>query len=294
MSGIRILFKQLLLLLTILIVTLPCFTISATERTVKVSAAQSKTVDQRLKATKSANKSQYMSSLLHEERLSSYKDVSEPGIMHELINSQKSMSQENDHPIYRPANLDAQLKSSDFYINSASVWMDIDYDGDGYYSEFTLNFDADTDYNTATVYALLYLRYEGGPWELYYTTNDFNISGWSSYDDYQVRTQLTNGFPPGRYDLLIDLYDVYDNSLVVTLSSWDTYELADLYLEDNSYEDNFASDAAFSIFDASITLLSDNDNDGFYQSFSLLFDADVISGKSMVYAEIWVRDSTGE
>ncbi|MFT5521148.1 MAG: putative membrane protein YgcG, partial [Enterobacterales bacterium] len=97
----------------------------------------------------------------------------------------------------------------------------------------------------------------------------------------------------GSYDILIDLYDAYDDNLAATISSDTNYELAEHYLEDITYENSTGSSTDFSIFSASLSLLSDNDNDGFYQSFSLQFDADVSSGKAYVYAEIWIRDSSG-
>ena len=192
----------------------------------------------------------------------------------------------------RENNPAVNAQNHDFNIASTSVTMNSDLDGDGYYSEFSVNFDADTIYNSATVYAYLYLSFEGGPWELYYSTDYFTITGNSYFDDYTVKTLLSNGFPPGSYDILIDLYDAYDDSIVATISAYDSYELSNHYLEDTSFEGpSVYSD--FSIFNASITLLDDLDNDGFYQSFSLQFDADVTSGSALIYAEIWIKDSTG-
>ncbi len=228
------------------------------------------------------------------ERQSNYKDISDPGLILQKQSSEKQSALPKGHQKIRDSGSSSQVKHSGFYISTVDVSLYGDFDYDGYYSEFTINFDADTDYSSATVYALLYLSYEGGPWELYYETDYFNIYGWSSSDDLSVSTILTSGYPPGRYDVLIDLYDEYDNSLVATISSDDTYALADLYLEDTSYESVSDPNAVFSIYDASITLLNDNDNDGYFHSFSLQFDADVVSGEAQVYAEIWVRDSSGD
>jgi len=228
------------------------------------------------------------------ERHSSYKDISDPGLFMQKQASEKASALTKSQKKIREPGTSSQLKHSGFYISTVDVNLYGDLDYDGYYSEFTVDFDADTDYLSATVYALLYLSYEGGPWELYYETDYFNIYGWSSSDNLSVSTILTNGYPPGRYDVLIDLYDDYDNSLVATISSDDTYALADLYLEDTSYENGSDPYSDFSIFDASISLLSDNDADGYYNSFSLQFDADVASGDAMIYAEIWVRDATGD
>jgi len=259
------------------------------EKKVKVKSSQSRKGDSKQATAAAVNKQ----SIMMIERSSSYKDISDPGLMLEKRTSEKSPKVVKKQTQLRDENLPNQLKSSEFFFSSAYATMDFDADGDGYYSEFTVNFDADTNYNHATVYAQLYLSFEGGPWELYYSTNNFQLDDWSSYDDYSVSTILTSGFPPGSYDILVDLYDEYDNTLVATISAYDTYDLAEYYLEDISYEDSSATSSIFSIFDASIVLLNDNDNDGFYQSFSLQFDADVKSGQALVYGEIWVMDSSG-
>jgi len=282
MSGIGKLAKQSIPVITIFMFVLQFSVIGAAEKSVKASTVQSPGKVQSDNNKSAAQTSSVKKSSIQVDRVAQYKDVSDPGLM--IEKSTKSQ------PQFRAENMNKQLKSSAFSISSAYVTMNVDVDGDGYYSDFTVDFDADTDFNIATVYARLYVSLDGGPWELYYTTDNFDIEGWSSYDDYSVRTLLTSGFPPGSYDILIDLYDTFDDSFVATISADDIYELADHYLEDVSYEDSTVGYSDFSIFDASITLLSDQDNDGYYQSFSLQFDADVDSGEAMVYAEIWVRD----
>jgi len=293
MSGIT----KLMTLTTLMVFSTLSLSAADVEKSAKsrmIQATDKSKVSIGMSEKKKSVRSEGSSSVPTIERRSAYKDVSEPGLImqKQLIEKQSALAK--DHKKIRDSGASAQLKSSGFYFHSVDVSLYGDLDYDGYYSEFTVNFDADTDYSSATVYALLYLSYEGGPWELYYETDYFNIYGSSSSDDLSVSTILTNGYPPGRYDVLIDLYDEYDNSLVATISSDDTYALADLYLEDTSYENGSDPYSDFSIFDASVTLLSDNDNDGYFHSFSLQFDADVVSGDAMVYAEIWVRDGTGD
>ena len=194
----------------------------------------------------------------------------------------------------RPA--ERKLKSNSHEFSFADAYVDLLYDEDydGYYSEFRVTFDADTVFNYADVYAELYLSLNGGDWELYHVTNIFEIRGFSSYDDYSVTTYLTTGYPPGSYDILIDLIDTYDNSYVATISADDLYSLSDQPLEDATYEDSVYYDSDVVIFDAEIQLLDDFDNDGFYRSYSLSFDADVNLGSTSIYAEIWSRDETGD
>ncbi|MCP4414085.1 MAG: hypothetical protein GY808_16110 [Gammaproteobacteria bacterium] len=233
-------------------------------------------------------------SVIKKQRKSRYVDISDPGLFLDKMASQKISGTVDSHKKLRAPDLSAQLKSSSFYFHLIDVDMQSDLDYDGYHSKFSINFDVDTNYNSATVYALFYIRYEGGPWKLYYESDYFDIYGHSSTDNVSVTTLLTNSHPPGNYDILIDLYDEYDNSLVATISPDDTNALANLYLEDRSYEANYGSYMQFSISDASITLLNDNDNDGFYHYFSLQFDADVSYGKALIYAKIWVRSNRGD
>lgn len=174
-----------------------------------------------------------------------------------------------------------------------SVTLDYDQDLDGYYSEFTVNFDADTNYSYADVYAELYLSLNGGPWLRYHVTDVFEIQGWSYYDDYTVSTLLTEGYPPGSYDLLIDLIDTFDNSLVATISGDQLINMSNLPLEDLTYENSSSYSSSVKFFNAEIQLLTDQDNDGYYRSYSLQFDADVDAGSREIFAEIWMRDQTG-
>lgn len=292
MSGISISTKQRYSLFAMLVLLLNFSSLSATEQSVKVTASQGsvskQSTDEKFVKTDSTS----FKSQLQSERSARYKDVSDPLLSLETIAEKTTAPKKVTKT--RDASVTTQLKSSHFYISSADVYMVNDQDGDGYYSEFSVKFDADTSYNSATVYAYLYLSLNGGPWELYYSTEYFNLNGSSYYDDYTVRTLLTNGFPSGSYDILIDLYDEYDDSLVATISSDDTYNLAEHYLEDVSYDKSTNGYSLFSIYDAGISLLRDNDNDGFYQSFSLQFDADVDTGSALIYAEIWIEDSRGE
>jgi hypothetical protein len=105
-------------------------------------------------------------------------------------------------------------------------------DRDGYYSAIKLNFDADTIYSIADVYAVLYLSYELGPWNEYASTNDFTIYGASGDDEYFVETDLITGYLTGEYDILIELFDAYDGTFVASFGPNESSNLAYLPLED--------------------------------------------------------------
>lgn len=126
----------------------------------------------------------------------------------------------------------APVPNTDFWFYAADVELFLDRDNDGYYTGIDLLFDADTYYDVADVYAVIYLSYEYGPWNEYAETEIFTIFGSSGDDEYVVETDLVEGYPTGNYDILIELYDTYDNAFVASFGPEDTSELAILPLED--------------------------------------------------------------
>ncbi len=126
----------------------------------------------------------------------------------------------------------SRTPNTDFWFYTADVELFTDRDRDGYYAGIDLLFDADTYYDVAEVYAVIYLSYEYGPWNEYAETENFTLLGSSDVDEYIVETDLVEGYPTGNYDILIELYDTYDNALVATFGPEDTSELSILPLED--------------------------------------------------------------
>ncbi len=126
----------------------------------------------------------------------------------------------------------AKSVNTDFWIYGVDVELFSDQDRDGYYHGIDLLFDADTVYMEADVYAVIYLSYEGGPWNEYTTTKSFAIFGASNSDEYTVETELVSGYPTGDYDLLIELFDAFDDSFVASMGPGDSSELSFLPLED--------------------------------------------------------------
>ncbi len=128
----------------------------------------------------------------------------------------------------------------EFTIYDAFATLQDDYDGDGYYQTVTVVFDADIysyDGNDlGEVYARLYLSENGGPWFHYYTTNNFLIHGDSEQDAYEVISNFSQGYYPGHYDILIDLYQVGYAGIVATYSSADNQALYALPLESSDYD----------------------------------------------------------
>jgi hypothetical protein len=132
----------------------------------------------------------------------------------------------------KPGAATAQAPNTDFWFYTADVELFNDHDGDGYFHGIDLLFDADTWYTFADVYAVVYLSLDGGPWNEYAVTEDFTLYGASSEDEYIIVTELVSGYPAGSYDVLIELFDAYDNTFLAWFGPEDTSELAFLPLED--------------------------------------------------------------
>lgn len=126
----------------------------------------------------------------------------------------------------------AQKGSSDFWFYETDVILFNDDDLDGYYHGIDLMFDVDTIWDSADVYAVMYLSYEGGPWNEYAATEDFTIYGASGTDEYVIVTELMTGYPTGNYDLLIELFDAWDGTYLTSFGPADTSEQSYLPLED--------------------------------------------------------------
>ena len=130
-----------------------------------------------------------------------------------------------------------------FSIYTGYSQLITDIDADGYYQTFSVSFDADIlspfiD-EQALVYADLYLSKDGGPWILYFSTDDFVITGENTDDEFEVVTQLNSGYVPDNYDVLIDLYEVGYSDVVATYSSNDTNALYGLPLESSDYDPEY-------------------------------------------------------
>jgi hypothetical protein len=137
-----------------------------------------------------------------------------------------------------------------FEIYSADARLIADIDGDGFYHALRLSFDVDVDYAAADVYAKLYLSREGEPWSQYFTTRLFHIDGDSTADAYEVETELLEGYYPGYYSVLIEIYSL-DHAYMVASKVLDYYSLGrDLPLESldlDAYREDSYSELSVSV-----------------------------------------------
>ena len=135
----------------------------------------------------------------------------------------------------------------DFWIYDADVVLFSDDDRDGHFYGIDLLFDADTIYSVADVYAVVYLSYEGGPWNEYAVTDDFTIFGADSDDEYVLITELMSGYPTGDYDILIELFDAYDSSYLAAFGPEDSSALSFLPLEDFNRDTPVVTEVSVSV-----------------------------------------------
>ena len=114
-----------------------------------------------------------------------------------------------------------------------------DFNGNGFYHRFSVTVDVDTIYDTAYVYARLYLSFEGGPWNYYASSNNYHVYGDSDLDAFVIETELADGFPPGYYDVRIELYDADSDRWLFSYGPYDDASLSALPLEDSYYDEQY-------------------------------------------------------
>ena len=170
---------------------------------------------------------------------------SQPSVMSKAANRQQDTGVDNLNAkenkvtaFSRTLNARPQVNTLDqrFWLYDAKVFLNGDIDGDGFYNYFTIEFDADTEYSHAEVYARLYLA-RGEVFKEFHTTSNFNIYSDRDDDVFVVESELLSGFRPADYEVLIELYDAHTNQLVATLDGLTDADLYLLPLESNDHED---------------------------------------------------------
>ncbi|MFV2060099.1 MAG: choice-of-anchor H family protein [Gammaproteobacteria bacterium] len=137
--------------------------------------------------------------------------------------------------------------SHSFSIFDANVELVRDNDGDGYYPFFRINFDADVNFGSAVVYARMYISFEGGPWNHYYTTRTFEIFSNDSLNYRTVDTIFSTGYPPGSYDIRIDLYEAGWTGAVAVYGPNEDYDLNYLTLEDEEHDQSYYYEESYDV-----------------------------------------------
>jgi MYXO-CTERM domain-containing protein len=130
----------------------------------------------------------------------------------------------------------ASMAAADHWIYSADVELFFDADNDGYFRYLRVRFDVDSYYTPAWVFAQLWISGDGESWELYYETDDFRIDGAIPDDEYEVETELLANYPPGSYDVLIEIYDADTGEFAAEYGPAQSSAFALLPLEDADHD----------------------------------------------------------
>ena len=124
---------------------------------------------------------------------------------------------------------------NEFWIYDSWVSLQHDLDYDGYFSTFSVEFDADTIFVDAPVYAVLYLG-QNGVYDAIHVSSEFFIFGEDSSDSFVIESTLVSGFPSYDYDILLELYDAQTEQLVAFSDGYDNAEFAFVPLESETNE----------------------------------------------------------
>jgi hypothetical protein len=131
-----------------------------------------------------------------------------------------------------------------FEIYEVDIQLLSDLDGDGFHHAFNVFFDVDVSVDSATVYAKLYLSREGEPWIQYFTTDLFTIHVDAPSDAYEVETELMEGYVPGYYSVLIEIYSL-DHSHMVASEVLDYHTLGkDVMIEDRYRDEPYVESSS--------------------------------------------------
>ncbi len=124
----------------------------------------------------------------------------------------------------------------DFELFDAWIILTGDMDDDGFFHRMKVSFDADVNSDTETVYAKIYLSHEGGDWFQAAQSDLFEIHSNSAEDSYEIVTELVEGYPPGYYEVLIELHSLFHPGIVANrILSMDMQGYS-LTLEDQQYD----------------------------------------------------------
>lgn len=111
--------------------------------------------------------------------------------------------------------LDAlHFDNSDVLIISVGSSVYSDFDRDGFFTNFSLSFDADVRYGNEWVYARIFLRASGEDYLFFHTSDAFEIYESSSFDEYRLESELVSNYPAGYYDVRIELRDAFNDRLL--------------------------------------------------------------------------------
>jgi len=129
------------------------------------------------------------------------------------------------------AGLDVPAKIAGYRIDAVRTTLIIDEDRDGHYSRFAIDIDPDADFDGSYVYAVVWVRAQGGEWIEEHVSKDFPVYAAGVGDAYGFTVDWLSGYPTANYDVQIDLHDAATDLLVASAGS-ERPELSRVPLED--------------------------------------------------------------
>ncbi|RDV28950.1 hypothetical protein DXV75_00325 [Alteromonas aestuariivivens] len=138
-------------------------------------------------------------------------------------------------PRYRSDSASQDQVNFWIYDSWLNYFEDFDLDYDGYYSRFSVEFDADTVFARVPVYAVVYLGTHDR-FEAIHVSSVFHIDGDDSRDSFVIDSTLVRGFPPRDYEVLIELYDAHTDAQLTSTDGYSDADLAFVSLESQNYD----------------------------------------------------------
>lgn len=124
-----------------------------------------------------------------------------------------------------------QAYQSSAWFQSIDLTLRRDFNGNGFYSQLYVRFDAQTEYSSQPVYAIYSLISSNGVARRIHTSSIFTLYGQSSQDWFAVETDMSN-LAQDYYKLKIQLVDAQSGYLLAEMTGYDNRTLDRLALED--------------------------------------------------------------
>ncbi|MFC4656030.1 choice-of-anchor H family protein [Rheinheimera marina] len=129
-----------------------------------------------------------------------------------------------------------QAVENNVWFDSIDISLSGDRNDNGFFHNIYVRFDADTAYNEVPVFVHYALRRPGQAEVIIHTSSVFTLYGTSANDWFAIESELLHSIPTGYYDLVLRVYDADYGDLLAEISGNDSGALADLALEDLSYD----------------------------------------------------------
>ncbi|NVJ68351.1 MAG: hypothetical protein HWE16_17830 [Gammaproteobacteria bacterium] len=120
---------------------------------------------------------------------------------------------------------------TDVSISTVKTEIFTDNDGDGFYRDFKISFDADVASGQRSVIAKLYQKTGSGSWQYETESDIYTLDGTSTADTIAFEAEWQSGYATSYYDFKIELYDSATNEFLAE-ASHEFGPLVDVPLED--------------------------------------------------------------